>query len=87
MTDQSKRLLLPQMIQFLGEVAENFQEGINEARRKFALEDFFDSDESRTAFLSDDILIETARLEGIETTGRDKIEIARELLIKKGGFS
>jgi hypothetical protein len=35
----------------------------------------------------DDILMETARLEGIEIAGREKSAIVRELFLKKGDFS
>jgi hypothetical protein len=87
MTDQSKRLILPHIMKYVGEVVGNFEEGVKEARQKAALDDFFESDEARTAFLSDDILLETARIEGIETQGREMIDIAKELFLKKGGFS
>jgi hypothetical protein len=87
MTDYGKRLILPHILRFVGEVVGGFEEGVREADRKAALMDFFDSDESRTAFLSDDILLETARMEGIKTEGREMVDIARELFLKKGGYS
>jgi hypothetical protein len=87
MTDHGKRLLIPHLLKFVGDVVGGFEEGVREAERKASLTDFFDSDESRTAFLSDDILLETARMEGIETEGREMVDIARELFLKKGGYS
>ncbi len=48
---------------------------------------FFQSYESSYALTlgyPDDILLETARIEGIECEGREKLEIVKELFMKKG---
>jgi hypothetical protein len=48
---------------------------------------FFESYESSYALTlgyPDDILLETARMEGIECEGREKLDIVKELFIKKG---
>jgi hypothetical protein len=91
MIDQSKRLFLPRYLrQLLGEAITAYQEGINEVNRKDDFERFFESEESSaslTLAYPDDILMETARLEGIETTGREKSAIVKELFLKKGDFS
>jgi hypothetical protein len=91
MADQSKRLFLPRYLkQLMGEVIVAYQEGVNEVNRRADFERFFESDESSAALTlayPDDILMETARLEGIEITGREKSAIVRELFLKKGDFS
>jgi hypothetical protein len=91
MIDQSKRLFLPRYLrQLLGEAITAYQEGINEVNRRADFERFFESEESSaslTLAYPDDILMETARLEGIEITGREKSAIIRELFLKKGDFS
>lgn len=69
-------------------VVSGFMEGVEEAREKQDFDDFFDSYESSYALTlnyPDEILIETAKQEGIETEGRDKIDIARDLFQAKGG--
>ena len=48
---------------------------------------FFQSYESSCALTlgyPDDILLETARMEGIECEGREKLDIVKELFMKKG---
>jgi hypothetical protein len=63
--------------------------GAEEARERQDFDEFFDSYESSYALTlnyPDEILIETARHEGIEVEGRDKKDIARELFQLKGGW-
>ncbi len=90
MTDQSKRLFFPRYLrQLMGEVMAAYEEGVKEVNRKTDFERFFESDESSAALTlayPDDILMETARREGIEITGREKSAIVKELFLKKGGF-
>ena len=65
-----------------------FQEGLDEVRQKEEFDRFFESYESSYALTlayPDDMLLQTARLAGIETEGRDKNEIVKELFEKKGG--
>ena len=65
-----------------------FQEGAAAAERKDEFERFFESDEScyaLTLAYPDDILLETAKQYGIETDGRDKKEIVKELFLRQGG--
>jgi hypothetical protein len=91
MADQSKRLFLPRYLrQLMGEVVGAYHEGVKEVNRRADFERFFESEESSaslTLAYPDDILMETARIEGIETTGREKSVIVRELFLKKGDFS
>jgi hypothetical protein len=91
MADESKRLFFPRYLrQLMGEVMAAYEEGVKEVNRKTDFERFFESDESSAALTlayPDDILMETARREGIEITGRKKSDIVKELFLKKGGFS
>ena len=91
MADESKRLFFPRYLrQLMGEVIAAYEEGVKEVNRKTDFERFFESDESSAALTlayPDDILMETARREGIEITGRKKSDIVKELFLKKGGFS
>jgi hypothetical protein len=50
-------------------------------------DEFFRSYESSYALTlgyPDDILLDTARMEGIECEGREKLDIVKELFMKKG---
>lgn len=91
MADESKRLFFPRYLrQLMGEVIAAYEEGVKEVNRKTDFERFFESDESSAALTlayPDDILMETARREGIEITGRKKSDIVKELFLKRGGFS
>ena len=90
MIDKSKRKFLTKFfIQQAGQIVQNFEAGVREAEEKEEFDKFFESYDScyaLTLAYPDDILIETARQNGIETEGRDKIEIVKELFIKKGGY-
>jgi hypothetical protein len=77
----------------LAETARNALEGFDDARseqrRREEFEQFFGSYESSYALTlcyPDDILLETARREGVETEGREKLDIVRDLILKKGWF-
>jgi hypothetical protein len=66
-----------------------FEQGVEEVRKKDRLNEFFSSYESSYALTlnyPDDILLESARMEGIEIEGRERLEIVKELFLKKGGF-
>ena len=90
MIDKSKRKFLTKFfIQQAGQIVQNFEAGVREAEEKEEFDKFFESYDScyaLTLAYPDDILIETARQNGIETEGRDKIEIVKELFVKKGGY-
>lgn len=66
-----------------------FKSGMQEVDTDKSLDEFFESYESSYALTlnyPDDILIETARMEGIAVEGREKIDIVSELIKKKGGY-
>jgi hypothetical protein len=66
-----------------------FREGTEQAQTQQDFDEFFDSYESSYALTlnyPDEILIESARKEGIDVEGREKIDIARELFKLKGGW-
>jgi len=90
MIDKSKRKFLSKFfIQQAVQIVQNFEAGVREAEEKEGFDKFFESYDSCYALAlayPDDILIETARLHGIETKNRDKIEIVKELFMKKGGY-
>jgi hypothetical protein len=70
-------------------IAAGFQDGVRVAKEKEDFEAFFDSYESSyslTLAYPDEILLDSARKSGVETEGREKIEIVKELLKKKGGY-
>ncbi len=90
MVDKSKREFCRTYFwQQAAEINSGFNAGVQETKEKEAFDDFFESYESSYALTlayPDDILIETARRHDIKTEGRDKIEIVKELFIKKGGY-
>jgi hypothetical protein len=90
MVDKSKRTFCRQyFFKQVGKVVESFGEGLEEAQQNLAFDDFFESYESSYALTlayPDDILIETARNHGINTDGREKNEIVKELFEKHGGY-
>jgi hypothetical protein len=70
-------------------IAAGFQAGVQAAKEKEDFEAFFESYESSyslTLAYPDEILLDTAGKFGVETEGREKIEIVKELLKKKGGY-
>jgi len=91
MVDKSRRELFSKR-RFLGEVGKviaAFESGVQEAKEEEDFERFFRSYESSYALTlayPDDMLIETARRQGIETDGREKIDIVKELFQKKRGY-
>lgn len=58
---------------------------MEEARREKEFDDFFSSYDSSYALTlaEEELIVETARREGIETEGRDRNQIARELFTKQ----
>ena len=90
MVDRSKRIFCGRyFFRLIGRVAENFGEGLQEARQSLAFDDFFESYESSyslTLAYPDDILMEAAHRHGIETEGREKKEIIKELFERHGGY-
>jgi hypothetical protein len=70
----------------IGTVISGFEAGVQDAKEQDEFDEFFSSYESSYALTlayPDDILLETARMNGIETEGRDKQEIVKEMLRKQ----
>ena len=90
MVDKSKRALCKKyLFRQIIEIVGNFGEGLKEVEENLAFDDFFDSYESSYALTlayPDDILLETAHQHGIDTEGREKKEIVKELFEKHGGY-
>lgn len=90
MVDKSKRKFCRRyFLRQIGEIVEGFEAGVQEAKQKEDFDNFFKSYESSYALTlayPDDILMETARSCGIETKGKEKKEIVKELFEKKGGY-
>jgi hypothetical protein len=90
MIDEGKRQFFKRgLLRQLAGIVAGFQEGVAEVERKEDFDRFFDSYESCYALVlayPDDILLETARKEGVAVEGREKIDIVKELFIKKGGY-
>lgn len=89
--DKSKRKFCKKyFFQQAVNIAAGFQAGVQVAKEKEDFEAFFDSYESSyslTLAYPDEILLDTARKSGIEIEGREKIEIVKELMEKKGGYN
>jgi hypothetical protein len=90
MVDKSKREFWKRcLFQQASKIIAGFDAGVQEAKQKEEFDRFFDSYESSYALTlayPDEILLETARGAGIETEGREKTEIVKELFKKKGGY-
>jgi hypothetical protein len=89
MADQNKRLFFRRgWLRQVGEIVSGFQEGMQQADQESAFDRYFESYDSSYALTlayPDDLLLETARQHGIETEGREKNEIVKELFKKHGG--
>ena len=90
MVDKSKRTFCRRyFIEQIAKVVEGFGDGIKEARENLAFDEFFDSYDSSYALTlayPDDVLMATAQQHGINTEGREKNEIVKELFEKHGGY-
>jgi hypothetical protein len=70
-------------------VVGGFESERREQEKREEFDRFFDSYESSYALTlcyPDDILLETARKEGIKCEGREKLDIVKDLILKKGWF-
>jgi hypothetical protein len=89
MVDQNKRLFFRRgWLRQVGEIVSGFKEGMHEDEQEAAFERYFESYDSSYALTlayPDDILLETAKRHGIETEGREKNDIVKELFKKHGG--
>jgi hypothetical protein len=89
--DKSKREFCKKyFFQQAVDIAAGFKAGVRAAEEEENFEAFFDSYESSyslTLAYPDEILVDTARNFGVETEGREKIDIVKELLKKKGAYN
>ncbi len=89
MVDQNKRNFFRRgWLRQVGKIVSGFQEGMQQADEEIAFDRYFESYDSSYALTlayPDDLLLETARQHGIETEGREKNEIIKELFKKHGG--
>ena len=89
MVDKDKRRFFKQgLLKQIAGVVAGFREGMTLSKRRDSFDRFFESDEScyaLTLAYPDDLLLETAKLHGIQIEGRDKKEIVKELFILQGG--
>ena len=90
MADAGRREFLKRYFKSqVGNILAGFAAGVKEAEEEETFDQFFDSYESSYALTlayPDDILMETARTHGIETEGREKNDIVKELFKKQGGY-
>ena len=89
MTNHGRRHFLKGLFREGVKTLAAFQDGREEARRAEERNAFFESYESSYALTlayPDDILLETARKNGIETEGREKNDIMKELFENHGGY-
>lgn len=90
MVDKNKRIFCKRyFLRQIGKTVESFGDGLKEAQERLAFDDFFESYESSYALTlayPDDILMETAHQHGIDTEGREKKEIVKELFEKHGDY-
>jgi hypothetical protein len=88
MVDKSKRDFCKCYFQRqTAEIIHGFREGMQEADQTDEFDRYFESYDSSYALTlayPDDILLETARQHGIETEGREKNDIVKELFQKAG---
>ncbi|MCP3873995.1 MAG: hypothetical protein GY699_12665 [Desulfobacteraceae bacterium] len=90
MVDKSKRVFFKHcFLEQMGKALSSFDEGVKQVEAEQDFDDYFDSYESSYALTlayPDEIMIETARQLGIETCGREKKDIIKELFKKRGGY-
>jgi hypothetical protein len=91
MVDRAKRhLCRGGFLNELAVIVAGFREGMAEAQSRAEFDRFFETDESCYALVlayPDDLLLETARLHGIPTEGRERKEIVKALFLREGGHA
>jgi len=90
MVDEARRSFFKRLFsEVVQNAATGFRAGQEEQKRSEEMDRFFESYESSYALTlcyPDDILLETARREGIPCEGREKIDIVKDLFERKGGL-
>jgi hypothetical protein len=83
--DQGRRSFFSDLLREGVKSVAAFREGLGRGKEDNPADHFFDSYESSYALTlcEEELVLESARLAGIETEGRDRIEIAKELFAKQ----
>ena len=88
MVDKAKRHFFTRgLLSQVRGIVSGFREGIQEADTRTEFDLYFESYDSSYALTlayPDDVLLETARMHGIETEGRERNEIVKELFRLNG---
>lgn len=88
MVDKTKRNFFRDgLLNQVGEIISGFREGMQAVESEIAFDQYFESYDSSYALTlayPDDVLLETARMHGIETEGRERSEIVKELFRQYG---
>lgn len=82
---ERRRFFSRYLVKQAADVVDAFKQGSLEAEKKASFDRYFDTYESCYALAlayPDDLIIETARLHGIPTDGREKKDIVKELFLK-----
>ncbi len=84
--DQGRRNFFSDLLRQGAKTVAAFREGMDQGKEESQAESFFDSYESSYALTlcEEELVLESARLAGIETEGRDRNQIAKELFAKQG---
>jgi hypothetical protein len=84
--NQGRRSFFGQLLKEGAKSVAAFREGLGREKEENPADSFFDSYESSYALTlcEEELMMESARMAGIETEGRDRNEIARELFAKQG---
>lgn len=85
MHDQGRRSFFSDLLREGAKALAQFHDTMEEARQEVQAKKYFDTYESSYALTlcEEELMLDSARLAGIETEGRDRNEIARELFAKQ----
>lgn len=86
MTDQGRRSFFSDLLRQGAKAIAEIRGSMEEAREEAQAEKYFDSYQSSYALTlcEEELMLDSARLAGIETEGRDRNQIAKELFAKQG---
>ena len=85
MHDQGRRSFFSDLLREGAKALVQFHDTMEEARQEAQAKKYFDTYESSYALTlcEEELMLDSARLAGIEIEGRDRNEIARELFAKQ----
>jgi len=83
--NQGRRNFFGDLLRQGAQTVAAFREGLGRDKGGNPADDFFDFYESSYALTlcEEELMLESARLAGIETQGRDRLEIAKELFARQ----